>query len=188
MITCAIVDDNPDILDRLEYLLKQVGGVKIVVKEHDPEKALEAICIQKPELVFTDVEMSPYSGFVLIEELRKRKINSHFVIVTAWDQYAIRAIKQQAFDYLVKPVDIDELKECINRFTGNQKRKFTSLAETKLTDNEKEIILHLAEGKTSQEVADELFRSIHTINSYRKKILEKLDSKSITEAISKAFM
>lgn len=78
-----------------------------------PEQGLTEIGKQQPQLVFLDVEMPGMSGFEMLEQLTD--INFDIIFTTAFNQYAIRAIKFGALDYLVKPVDKDELRTAVNK-------------------------------------------------------------------------
>ncbi|MFQ5512781.1 MAG: LytR/AlgR family response regulator transcription factor, partial [Candidatus Krumholzibacteriia bacterium] len=69
-----------------------------------------------PDIVFLDIELPRKTGFELIDEVNGREVYPTFILITAYSQYAIRAIRARAFDYLLKPVLIDELKEAICRF------------------------------------------------------------------------
>ena len=108
-----------------------------------------------------------------------------------YNQYAIKAIRNAAFDYLLKPVDIDELKEAIIRFgvsQNEQSKKFLPSKlkkEYNLTDREIEIVNYLLEGKSSAEIAEKLFLSKHTVDTHRRNIIEKMRLKSTNELLSK---
>ncbi len=83
-------------------------------------KGLQLIQHHQPQLIFLDVEMSGMTGFEMLEVLPE--INFDIIFTTAFDQYAIRAIKFGALDYLIKPVDKDELREAINKFINRTQR------------------------------------------------------------------
>jgi len=114
-IKCTIVDDNPLALDRLEGMLKLSGQTFIIEKWADPEEAVIHIPEDIPDLVFLDVEMPGMSGFDVINKLHQAHCFPVFIFVTGFNQYAIKAIKAEAFDYLIKPVDLDELNVCLSR-------------------------------------------------------------------------
>jgi len=114
MITTIIVDDERHSCEALQILLKECC----------PEVQLEAICfsgteaLQKintlhPQLVFLDIEMPNMNGFQLLEQLTK--IDFELIFTTSYDQYAIKAIKFSALDYLLKPVDREELQKAVQK-------------------------------------------------------------------------
>jgi two-component system LytT family response regulator len=84
------------------------------------DDAIEQIRMHKPELVFLDVEMPDKSGFDLLETLNE--IHFHIIFTTAFNQYALRAIKFGALDYLLKPIDKDELRRAVDKYTKQQKQ------------------------------------------------------------------
>jgi DNA-binding NarL/FixJ family response regulator len=166
-------------------LLKLFPNVSVLHKEFEPEIAIERIIKAKPDMVFLDIEMPGMTGFTLIEEVRKQFVFPTFVIVTAFNQYAIKAIKKEAFDFLVKPVDIDDLRNCLERYDHNQNH-FPHIDNSKLSEREKEIARLICRGKTSQEIGKILFISKNTVDTHRRRILEKLGVKSMAELMFKS--
>ncbi len=75
-----------------------------------------------PDLVFLDIKMPGRDGFSFINDLKLNYHNPEIVFVTAYDHYAIQAHKDQAFDYLLKPVNRKELKQCIEKYARRQKK------------------------------------------------------------------
>lgn len=186
-IKCIIIDDEPDILDRLEELLLKIPNVKLLGKESNPDNATNLILNKRPDLVFIDVEMPRLNGFDIIQNVRSNLFFPKFIFVTAYNQYAIRAIKKEAFDFLLKPVDIEELKETLNRF--QQKRNndlsiFDNKLNKKLSNREKEVLSLLLKGLTSKEIAKKLYLSKSTIDTHRRNILDKTGIKSTAELIA----
>lgn len=117
-ISSIIIDDEADARDRLSDLLLKCEAVQLLHSYGKPSEALQGVAEHKPDLVFVDVEMPLMSGFELVKAVQKSGHHPHFVFVTAYNQYAIKAIKAEAFDFLLKPVDIDELKETLERFAA----------------------------------------------------------------------
>jgi len=188
-ITCIVLDDEKGARDRLAVLLSKVEGIKIIGVEGEPESAIESIIRKMPDLVFIDVEMPRLSGFDVVREVRKKNVYPDFIFVTGYNQYAIKAIKKEAFDYLVKPVDIDELNETLNRYKRNvftrYKEKKSKNAEVlrQFTERETQIIKLIAEYKTSKEIAEELYISKYTVDTHRKNILEKTGLHKTSELV-----
>jgi DNA-binding NarL/FixJ family response regulator len=188
-IKSIIVDDEREARDRLSDLLKKIEGVIILDSEGDPEIAIRKIVKFKPDIVFLDIEMPGMNGFEVAHEVRSNLINPTFIIVTGYDQYTIKAIKNAAFDYLLKPIDIDELKESLERYRKEKKLKLdpvtikTKFQNIPLTDREIEIIQLLIQGKTSKEISEILFISKNTVDTHRRNILEKSNLKNTPELI-----
>ncbi len=188
-VKCIVLDDEKGARERLAALLSKVEGIKIIGIEGEPESAIESIIRKMPDLVFIDVEMPRLSGFDVAREVRKKNVYSDFIFVTGYNQYAIKAIKKEAFDYLVKPVDIDELNETLNRYKSNvftrYKEKKSKSAEVlrQFTERETQIIKLIAEYKTSKEIAEELYISKYTVDTHRKNILEKTGLHKTSELV-----
>ena len=187
IIRCLLIDDEKEATTRLATLLGKIEDIKIIGIYNDPEQALNGIFNDKPDLVFTDVEMPRISGFDLVSRVKDSNFIPTYIFVTGYDQYAIKAIKSAAFDYLVKPVDLDELKEAISRFRDIHPRPayLDSRSEKveSLSQREKEIIKHLVQGKSSKEISELLFISKNTVDTHRRHILEKLDLRNTQEII-----
>jgi two-component system LytT family response regulator len=133
-IRAMIVDDEEGARESLSNILeKYVDGVKIVAKADSIAMAMEKIKKYEPELVFLDIEMPFGSGFELLE--RMKPVQFDIIFVTAYDHYALKAIKFSALDYLLKPVDIDELKKAISK---HKKKDVQDTAESyqNLIDNQ----------------------------------------------------
>jgi two-component system, LytTR family, response regulator len=114
MTKALIIDDEKHCSDNLRWQLEQYCPlIEVAAICNTAEKGLEQINKQQPQLVFLDVEMPGMNGFELLEKVKD--INFNVIFTTAFDQYAIRAIKFGALDYLLKPVDKDELLEAVNR-------------------------------------------------------------------------
>ncbi|MCP5063783.1 MAG: response regulator [Ignavibacteriae bacterium] len=116
-LNCILIDDETEALDRLESLLIKFDFINILAKINTPEEAVPKIINLKPNLVFIDVEMPRKTGFDIIKEVREQNLNPRFIFVTGYNQYAIKALRAEVFDFLLKPVDLDELKEALDRFT-----------------------------------------------------------------------
>ncbi len=181
-LTAILVDDEKLALNRLTDLIKLFDHVEVLSKEFNPVSAIESIVKLKPDIVFLDVEMPGMTGFGLIEKVRSRFVFPKFIMVTAFNQYAIKAIKKEAFDFLLKPVDIDDLRDCLERYNQKQNH-FPHIENSSLSEREKEIAKQLCKGKTSQQIAELLFISKHTVDTHRRKILNKLNIESTTELI-----
>ena len=187
-ISCYIIDDEQEAVNRLGTLLDKIPCMEVYGKETDPEKAVTSILAYNPELVFIDIIMKGKTGFEVIEEIREKGYYPHFVFVTAHSNYSIRAIKTAAFDYLMKPVDIEELKETIERYKSLRPLAACQNSEGRasfelLSQREKEILQYLVDGKTSAEISDLLCISKNTVDTHRRNILEKTGLKSTSQLI-----
>jgi len=114
LLKTIIVDNEPHAVTIIEkILLKECHNISIVGKTTRPSEAISLIMEQQPDMVFLDIEMGSMSGFDLLEHLPS--VNFEVIFVTAWDHYALEAIKKQAIDYLLKPVRIKELVSAVEK-------------------------------------------------------------------------
>jgi len=119
MIRAILIDDEINAIKSLEWELNNFSNkVEIIGKYTSPEEAIIAINELQPDCVFLDVEMPNMDGFQLLSKLSFRKFD--LIITTAYDNYAIKAFKENAIDYLLKPVDTDDLLEAIARVLKNR--------------------------------------------------------------------
>ena len=114
VLKAIIVDDEAGCREALNNLLvKFCPGVQVVAKANSAASAYEEIIKHKPQLVFLDIEMPKGNSFELLS--RFSEIDFDIIFITAFDHYAIKAIKFSAIDYLLKPVDPDDLKAAVNK-------------------------------------------------------------------------
>ena len=118
MINAVIVDDEKDGAEVLQFLIKQnCPQVNVMAIENSINGAISCIQTNKPDLVFLDIEMPTGTGFDVIQHTNE--VGYETIFITAYEQYAIKAFKTNAIDYLLKPIDIDEL---INAVKNAEKR------------------------------------------------------------------
>jgi two-component system, LytTR family, response regulator len=122
-LTAILVDDELGSLENLHQKLREfIMSIKVVAMTQRPEDAASLIREHKPDVVFLDIEMPRVSGFKILEDLRE--MDFKVIFVTAYNQYAIDAIRMSAFDYLVKPVIIKELRASIDRLVHASMSKY----------------------------------------------------------------
>ena len=114
-IGCLIIDDDPFIQDLLMDKLQQYfPEIKVLGKAMDGKQGLAKIASLDPDLVFLDVEMSDMTGFEMLSQLNT--IGFKIIFITSYKHYAIKAIRFNALDYLLKPFDLEELKNAVKRY------------------------------------------------------------------------
>ncbi|WP_223033742.1 LytR/AlgR family response regulator transcription factor [Hanstruepera marina] len=119
-IKCIIIDDDPFIQDLLKDKLNQYfPEIQILGLGNNGQEGILKIQQLKPNLVFLDVEMTDMTGFEMLSKLDA--ITFKTIFITSYKHYAIKAIRFNALDYLLKPFDLEELKNAILRFKKNQK-------------------------------------------------------------------
>jgi two-component system LytT family response regulator len=118
----VIIDDEKDAVNSLELILNEYcSDIAVVGKAHTLIDAIKEIQNKKPDLVFLDVEMPHGTGFDILDSIPDRTFE--VIFVTAYNDYAIKAIKSAAMDYIMKPVDIDELVTAVNKVKNKLKDK-----------------------------------------------------------------
>ena len=184
ILRTIIIDDDKHACERLKRLLASFSQINVIGCFSNSRQGFESIIKQKPDLVFLDVELeNNISAFDLINQLDKSFHRPHIILVTGFAQYSIKAIKNEVFDYIIKPVDIDELKASVNRLTEHLSLKTNQIMSNygMLSNRESEILKHVLEGKTSSEIADMLFISVNTVHTHRRNILKKTGADSIID-------
>ncbi|MCH7524187.1 MAG: response regulator transcription factor [Bacteroidetes bacterium] len=114
MLNAVIVDDEPKAIQSLSWELNNFSeAIKIVKTFTNPEDALIFLKTNTPDCLFLDIQMPTMDGFQFLEKLTNRDFA--VIITTAYDEYAIKALKHEAIDYLLKPIDSDDLNDTIQK-------------------------------------------------------------------------
>jgi len=128
MLRAILVDDEENSLNALKQkIIQHCDAVEVIGTFTKPDQAIEKINLLQPDILFLDIEMPGINGFSLLKKIEHK--NFDVVFVTAYDHYAIKAIRFSALDYLVKPVDVDELKATVDRAV---QKKNTTLPNQRL--------------------------------------------------------
>ncbi len=149
MVQAILIDDEQSAIKSLKWEIEQFcHGVDIIGTYSNPVEAIDAINTSHPECVFLDIEMPEMDGFQLLEQLNFRDFD--LIITTAYDSYALQAFKEKAIDYLLKPVDSDDLVRAVNKVKDNKSKNELGSKLKELISNQsifKKIALPLT-GKT----------------------------------------
>lgn len=133
VLKCIIVDDEMHAAKQLETLLNKNPRLTIIDRISDPRLAVGKILQLKPDLLFLDIQMPVMSGFELLQAIYQAQVKPVVIFVTAYDEFAIQAIRSSAFDYLLKPVDETELFTAVERLLATYK-------QNKQTENYQKLI------------------------------------------------
>lgn len=172
-ITVIIVDDEESARNTLlDSLNDYCRSVKVVALCEDVEQAVKAIEKHRPDLVFLDIEMPNYAGYELVNFFDK--INFDIIFVTAYEHYALKAFQLSAIDYVLKPVNPDDLVIALQKFTDKKNQSDAALNYEVLVNNLKStttdhIIVSVSGGKKSISLneiivfsASQSYTEIHT--------------------------
>jgi two-component system LytT family response regulator len=120
-LSSIIIDDEISGINILKVLIeKYVPDVTVAASSTDPFEGARLIEEYKPDIIFLDISMPTLNGFELLESLHYRDFK--LIFTTAHEEYAIKAIKTKAHDYLLKPIDIEELKSCLFKIINDQEK------------------------------------------------------------------
>jgi two-component system, LytTR family, response regulator len=114
MLKAIIIDD--ELKGRIalrQKIADYCPGVEVAGEAATAEEGIEVIRRLQPQIVFLDIEMPGMNGFEMLKAIDQQ--NFHLIFTTAYDQYALKAFRFAAFDYLLKPVDIEELRQAVSR-------------------------------------------------------------------------
>jgi two-component system LytT family response regulator len=126
MINAVIIDDEQNNIDNLRLLLsKHCPDVRVTGDASNATEGAQLIRQSSPDLVFLDIQMPGKNGFELLKSLDQ--LDFGIIFVTAHDQYGVQAVKFSAIDYLLKPVDIEELKSAVSKAVEQRTQKNQNL-------------------------------------------------------------
>lgn len=150
-LSTIIIDDEIDAIEAIENILEiDNQEITIAAKTNNPVEALGLILKHKPDFIFLDIEMPGMNGFELLESLPE--INFEVIFVTAYNEYAIEAIKKNAIDYILKPVTISEVGYAIEKVCkkisqkNNPNDNYIKLIEELKSNQTKKIKIPTANG------------------------------------------
>lgn len=186
MLTCVIVDDEPKAIKSLSWELSNFeDDIKIVATFNNPEEALTYLTENDIDCLFLDIEMPTMDGFQFLGKLTSRDFA--VVITTAYNEYAIKALKNDAIDYLLKPIDTDDLEETISKIKKHSFRSLNAnrvenvllnfnekLAHKKITINTDGKLIFLEPEEIIFIESDGNYSSIYTNNKKKFVITKKL--------------
>lgn len=182
MLKVILVDDEAKARRSLALLLEKIGNVQVIAEASDAQEGIRAIAMNQPDIVFLDVKMPGLSGFDMLDSIDRIVLREFGVIfLTAYDEFAIRAIKYSAFDYLLKPVDEAELRETIDRYLSNNHplQDYDAL-KTALNQNTK-IRIRTALGFEYINAMDVIY--IEGDGNYSKFVLSKDDIRTVSRTL-----
>ncbi len=134
LLKILVVDDEPEARELLKFMLQENDGVNVIGTAGDVDEGIEFLKKGRPHLVLLDIQMPGKDGFHFIEQIQGMDHEPGVIFVTAYEHYAIQAIRNSVFDYILKPVHQEELDRAILRFRtlGRkvQKLELNELIET----------------------------------------------------------
>ncbi len=202
-----VVDDHTLVRQGIVGLLEGQPDVTVVGQAGNGHEALDAVAALQPDVVLMDVSMPELGGLAATREIRTRWPGVRVVILTIHDRedYLYEAIRVGASGYVLKDADVGELLRALRTAANGEvylhpgatralideyRRMVAGKAEadpyTTLSDREREVLALIAQGRTTTEIAGQLFLSPHTVQSHREHLMTKLGLHSKTELIKYA--
>lgn len=187
-----ICDDHKIFRIGIRYLLEQLPGVELIEEAGDGKEALAILKSGDFDIVVLDISLPGISGLEVLQQIKTewKGINVLMLSMYPQEQYAIRALKLGASGYLTKETASEELLIAVKKIAQGGKYISLSLAENLalylddeineqkhdiLSKREFEIMLKIANGKSLQEIGDELFISNKTVSTYRSRLMKKME-------------
>ena len=192
-----IVEDHTVVREGLRALLGSQGGMEVVGESAEGGEAVTKVCELKPDLVIMDLFIEGLNGIEAIERIRKKVPNIKILVLSMYgnEEYVVSAVKAGANGYLIKGSGISDIVEAISslmkgntffspsiaenidtaRFVGKGGGKSPTGRLGRLTPREKEVLQLIAEGRTSSQIAEDLFISVKTVETHRTNLMAKLD-------------
>ncbi len=188
-VSVVIVDDSEICGSHLKDSLIALGfNKKNISVFNDALASKDSIFSLNKPIVFLDIEMPSCNGIDFFKTLKSNGFSGKVVFTTAHSDYILDALRAHAYDYLLKPVSQNELSEALKRLyfdddvLFDRKERLNSFG---LSKRQIEIIEMVFDGKTSSEIANELFLSKHTVDTHRRNILKLTGVKNTHELLSK---
>jgi DNA-binding NarL/FixJ family response regulator len=196
MIKILMADDHAIVREGLKQILAEEPDMKVTGEAGNAAELFELLKKDVWNVVVLDINMPGKSGLEALKDLKKEYPDLPVLILSMYseEQYGIRALKAGASGYLKKASAPGELVTALRTIIKGKKYISSSLAENladniyqpdgspeKLSDREYEILCKIASGNSAEDIAGELCISVHTVYSYRNRILEKLSLKTNVE-------
>jgi DNA-binding LytR/AlgR family response regulator len=121
VLKILLVDDEPEARELLTYMLAPINGIRVIGDAGTVDEAIKLMKKESPHLVLLDIQMPEKDGFHFIEEVHHSGEDPGIIFVTAFEHYAIQAIRNSVFDYILKPVHQNELLDAIERFRSRKR-------------------------------------------------------------------
>jgi two-component system response regulator DesR len=191
MIRIVIAEDQRMLLGALASLLDLEEDMKVVGKASNGVDAVRLVHLHKPDICIMDIEMPEKNGLEAAEDLKGTGCKVMILTTFARSGYFERAIKSGASGYLLKDSPSEELADSIRSIMAGRRIYATELVddayghENPLTEREKEVLLLIADGKNTKDIASELYLTNGTVRNYISVILDKLGVSNRVEAITR---
>src|SRR5690625_4969067 len=204
MITILFADDHEMVRIGVTAYLSSQPDMKVIAEANDGKEAVEKALTLKPDIILMDLVMKEMDGIEATKLIMNEWPNAKIIIVTSFidDEKVYPALEAGATSYMLKTSKASDIAEAIRSTYSKQsilepevtgkimtkmRKKETMSLHEQLTEREMEILLQMAQGKTNQQIADELFIALKTVKVHVSNILGKLEVNDRTQAVIYAF-
>ncbi|ADU30520.1 response regulator transcription factor [Evansella cellulosilytica] len=191
MITIVIAEDQQMLLGALSSLLDLEEDMSIVGSASNGEEAVQLVKKHQPDVCIMDIEMPIMSGLDAAENIKDLDCKVIILTTFARSGYFQRAVKAGVNGYMLKDSPSDELANAIRSVMAGRRIYASELVDevysesNPLTEREREVLVHMADGKSTKEIANILHLTNGTVRNYISTILDKLEVGNRIEAITK---
>lgn len=190
MIRLAIAEDHQSLIDGMTLLLKYEDNIEIIGTVNDGEALIDLVRLKQPHVIITDIRMPKIDGIAATKIIKKEFPHTKILAFTMFDQddAVQQMLNAGASGYLLKNSPLEEVLQAVNQvYQGKtyydvninmqDATNCNSKTKGKLTKRQTEILALVAQGKTSREIADQLFIGVHTVDTHRKNMIRILGLK-----------
>lgn len=201
MIKVVITDDHPLLLEGLKNILGNSNSIDVVACFKSITEMNLGLAKQEADILLLDINLAEINSIELIKPLKKKYPNLQIIMLSVHNELPVinSTLAEGALGYIQKNASVTEIIEGIERvYTGAlflcsqtksilEKKSSGGLNQVpKLTRREKEILVEAAKGLTTNQMAEKLFISPHTVESHRKNLIEKFQTSNLSSAIKLA--
>lgn len=202
MIRIVLADDHQILLDGLRRLIDAKGDMHVVAVATDAASAIEATRAHRPDVLVLDISMPGGGGLEVARRVREMELPTKIVVLTMYaeDRYVMEAVRLGAAGYVLKRSADNELIEAIRAVAAGEayltptavrlllatQQSEAGRPETALSPREREVLRFTARGFSNLEIAERLFVSPKTVDTYRSRIMAKLDLHRRSELVDYA--
>lgn len=199
IVNLLIVDDHPLVVEGLRTMLLNLPNIKLQATAANAFEAMEALKQHKIDVALIDINLPDISGIELTARIRKEYPGINMLALSTFTErsYVSQMLQSGAIGYLVKSADAEEIEEGIIKAMKGEPfmsaslnlsgRSLQELPQVPLlTRREKEVLKLIADGMTNQQIAEQLYLSLHTVDSHRKNLLAKFNLSNTASLIKTA--
>jgi two-component system, NarL family, response regulator NreC len=202
VIRVVLADDHQILLDGLRRLIDATGDMQVVATTRDTEGAIEAAATHRPDVLVLDISMPGGGGLEVARRIREMDLPTRIVVLTMYaeDRYVMEAVRLGAAGYVLKRAADTELIDAIRavaagdayltptavRLLLTRQQAEGSKSEPELSPREREVLRFTARGFSNLEIAERLFVSPKTVDTYRSRIMAKLELHRRSELVEYA--